>query len=188
MTTPPNEVINALREGIPKFIRPNDPDFRILLQDSLRCWQFVFSLGLRDIVANKGIAASKPVGWCSLASTGLDLSVSGFITLEQTVLTELSSGPGALQAFQQTREIEHFPELVNGGYEWVVVSIPGLLVDAFWLRSQMGTPEWIVPYRTLAKELTLMKKYTVDQFLGIVRPMATAALDDEKRIKTIPHW
>jgi hypothetical protein len=54
--------------------------------------------------------------------------------------------------------------------------IPGLNIKAFWLISEPGGADWVVPFLTLAHQLQLSRPYSVTDFMNIVRPLASERL------------
>jgi len=60
----------------------------------------------------------------------------------------------------------------------VQLGIPGLLIEALWLRDVGPAPtlDFVVPYRHLIPELDRERAYTEAEFLGVVQPLATERL------------
>lgn len=58
-----------------------------------------------------------------------------------------------------------------------MLRIPGFLVTAIWLKSQTaGGTDWVVPLHTKISNLQKPIPLTMDAFLNITRPLATARL------------
>jgi hypothetical protein len=105
----------------------------------------VFTLGLADLAAGKGLEAARPTGWRYLVQEGGNVLASA-----ETVTT----GPGggqifaafnegpfvastaeAIQAAQATQQVS------QSAYELRLLSVPGLHVMALWLHDTKGTAD-----------------------------------------------
>ena len=58
-----------------------------------------------------------------------------------------------------------------------MLRIPGLLIEAFWLKSANAGTDLVVPVLTRARELRVMQAYRIADFLKIARPMAKKFLE-----------
>ena len=87
-------------------------------------------------------------------------------------MTSLSRDPLVGKAIQAIHEVESLPEVQQQNYELQVLRIPGILTEAFWLKSLTGAPDLIVPVLTRSRKLQVMRAYPWEEFLNIVRPIA----------------
>jgi hypothetical protein len=108
----------------------------------------VFTLGLTDLAAGKGLDAAKPTGWRYLVQEGDNVVASA----------ETVAGPGGEQIFsafnegrfvdssaKAMRTVRDFPEVLQGGFELRLLSVPGLYVLALWLHDSQGKVDLLQP-------------------------------------------
>jgi len=159
----------ALERDIDVFLRGEDPSPRD--RDTKRSWQEVHLLTLEDL--RKAEFNRKPKGWRCLMSKGLDQGF--YATFDETQkMTGLSRGPEASVALQADKNLRSLPQAAIGESEWHVLAIPGLLTEAFWLKS--GSEEWVVPFFT-SQELRCGYAYPLKDFLAIAAAMAKKQVD-----------
>ncbi len=102
----------------------------------------VFTLGLADLVAGRGLDAAKPSGWRYLVQEGDDA-----LAAADTVAT--GSGDGyVFSAFNEGRFVtstaeaiqaaQAIPEVSRGDFELRLLHVPGLHVMALWLHDIAG--------------------------------------------------
>jgi hypothetical protein len=147
----------------------------------------IFTLGLRDIVNGAGIEDAKPAGWRFLtgnpssgdALSGDVIQPPADAPNAAPMMTGVSKDPLVGAAIQAIHEVETLPEVQDKNYDLQVLRIPGLLIEAFWLKSHEDGGDLIVPVLTRARELQRMKAYPVAEFLNIIRPMTTKFLEFE---------
>lgn len=110
--------------------------------------QQVFTLGLSDLVAGKGLDAAKPTGWRYLVQEGDNVLASA----------ETVAGPRGEQvfsAFNESRFVDssakamraarEFPEVAQGGFELRLLNVPGLYVQALWFHETQGKGDLLQP-------------------------------------------
>ena len=98
-------------------------------------------------------------------------------------MASLSRGPEAKVALQAAQDLRKVKQVSEGNYELGVMTIPGLLTEAFWLKwiPSKGQPDdaskdLMVPFFT-AQPLQPMLPYPVKEFLEKARELAV------KRVK-----
>ncbi|MCZ2075191.1 MAG: hypothetical protein HUU41_08570 [Bryobacteraceae bacterium] len=163
----------------PEFFRQGDPSPDVLLES--RWGQQVFTLELQDIANGHGLGAAKPTSWRVLAGGETGPAVAASVTQPRSgaapKMTSLGRGAKVERAFRAAQEIERLPEVLERDYELSVLSIPGLLMEAFWLKPAEGGPELIVPFLTLSRHLESMRRYSAEEFFRIVQPLAKKRLE-----------
>ena len=110
--------------------------------------QQVFTLGLSDLVAGKGLDAARPTGWRYLVQEGDNVLASA----------ETVAGPGGEQVFsafnesrfvdssaQALRAVGESPEVAQGGFELRLLNVPGLYVQALWFHGTQGKGDLLQP-------------------------------------------
>jgi hypothetical protein len=176
----------ALLAGLSDFMDTNDPLAKIL--KTTRIGLHIFTLGLRDIMNGAGLQDAKAAGWRFLAgdpsgevvAADVIQPLPGAAQNGAAKMTSLSRDPIIADAIRAVHEVEKLPEVQNKNYEIQVLRIPGLLIEAFWLKSQDAGADLIVPVLTRARELHRMRAYPVADFLNILRPMTEKFLAFEE--------
>jgi len=174
---PSDQTKRALLTGVADFIAKTDPLGNVLKQTPLGL--HVFTLRLQDIVNGVGIAGAKSAGWRFLAGSPFGPAVAGDVIERPGAapkMTSVSRDPLIAAAIRATHEVETLPEVQRNDYELRVVRIPGLLIEAFWLKSTAGGPDLAIPVLTRTKQLQPMKVYPLDEFLNIVGPLTRSFL------------
>jgi hypothetical protein len=140
----------------------------------------VFTVGLGDIAGNAGIQNAKPAGWRFLASGASGRVIAGEVPEASPdgtfSMTSLAHGPNVAASLQSAAQLDALDKAQAADYDLLTLRIPGLLVEAFWLKSRSGGADLVVPYVTRNKQLELNRAYSLEEFLGIVRPLAAKRL------------
>src|SRR5258708_29536909 len=169
---PSDQTRRALAAGVKDFVNPGDPTGDVLLQAPQGL--HVFAVGLRDIANGVGIEGAKSAGWRFLAGSPIGPAVSGDVIEregEAPKMTSLSRDPLVGAAIRATHEVETLPEVRAHDYTLQVLRIPGLLIEAFWLKSQTGGGDLVVPVLARTRQLQLMRAYPMEEFLSLVKPL-----------------
>jgi len=186
--SPPDAIRRALVAGVADFVDKRDPLRRVLLQAPIGL--HVFTLGLDDILgklptevetakvpgdAEKILGLTKSAGWRFLA-TGPSGAIAGDVTLASTGkparMTSLSRDPLIAKAIQATNEVDTLPEVQKKHYELRVLRIPGILLEAFWLKSLIDDIDLFVPVLTRSTKFEKLRPYTLQELLLIGRELA----------------
>jgi hypothetical protein len=147
----------------------------------------IHTLGLDDLAGGAGIAAAEHAGWRFLAGGALSQPIAGDVIAppgdRPPRLISVLHGPqspACLQiAFSLMARLEAHPNLLDS-YELRILSVPGLLVEAFWLKTPAAENDLVVPYRNLVTELEGKPVFTMGEFLSIVKPLAQEQLQFEE--------
>jgi hypothetical protein len=148
--------------------------------------QKVYVLGLQQIVSGASPGDDLFNGWRYLKGIGPDMAVAA-LAYQQTggdaSFTGITGGPQIAKAVLAAEGLANLPNLPDGTYETRLLSIPGLLTDCFWLRSQAGGSDWVIPFDTVATGIEEKRIYLMDAFLALARPLAAARLAaDQSRV------
>jgi hypothetical protein len=142
--------------------------------------QQIFVLDLKDIVKGAGPEDAKPVVWQFLRGHDSGPAVAADVghpkAGEQPRLTSLARGPLINKSIEATRAVEKLAAVKANNYELRRLSIPGLSIRAFWLKSLEGGVDLAVPYHTVAREFEHMRPYPMHEFMSIVKRLATKHL------------
>jgi hypothetical protein len=166
-------VLRAFQRGLMDLAGPNDPALALLrvVQEGHQ----VYTLGLTDILAGRGIGAATLAGWQFLAADP-DNSVAAHVTSTlgdlPPAISSISNGPEIAKAIDAVNAAKAMPVFQQPGGELRLLKIPGVLVEAVWLKPAFGDGE-VYPYLTLAKGLDAMRWYPAQEFLNILKPVAT---------------
>jgi hypothetical protein len=135
---------------------------------------------LENLVRDSVIAGAKMAGWRFLAGGELGAPVAGHVSMSAEgqgwKMTNLSHGPPIAEFLQAVLRlaplIEQIVELQAQNYELRMLSIPGLLIEAFWLKSPAGDRDYVVPYNALSGELLEKPFLKMDEFLRTIGKLA----------------
>ncbi|HTM49833.1 MAG TPA: hypothetical protein VL285_14160 [Bryobacteraceae bacterium] len=143
----------------------------------------IHTLGLQDLAGAAGIAAAEHAGWRFMAGGALTQPIAGDVTVppfnRPPKLISLMHGPQVPEflhiAYSLMSRLEAQPNRLDT-YELRILSVPGLLVEAFWLKTPDVETDLVVPYRNLVSELEGKPVFTMTEFLSIVKPLAAERL------------
>jgi hypothetical protein len=170
----PDRTRRALAAGVADYLNKGDPLGRALIRASQGL--HVFTLRLQDVLAGEGIRGAKSAGWRFLAGSPLGPAIAGDVIEPgqgaQPKMTSVSRDPLISRAIRAIHEVETLPEVQTSDYELLVLRIPGLLVEAFWLKSRTGAPDLMVPVLTRSRKLEAMRAYALDDFMDVARGLA----------------
>ena len=147
--------------------------------------QPVFTLGLQDLASGNGLAAAQPAGWRIVKRDAAGGAAAGQITQPAAggapVMLGLAHGSELGEIVAGEIQVENLPEARSVDYELRALELPGIPLQAFWLKPVSAGQDLIVPVRTLSPELQAMRAYPADEFLRIVQPIAAKrlAFDDK---------
>jgi hypothetical protein len=161
----------ALIDGMGDYMDNTDPLRRILIQTPVAL--HVFTLGLDEV--DQGIHKAKSAGWRFLAVDPAGVPVAGDVIEPEGLkprMTGVSRDPIIGRAILAVREVESLAAVQGKDYELQVLRIPGVLTEAFWLKSLNGEGDLMVPVLTASKRFEKMRPYPVDEFFSIVRELA----------------
>jgi len=196
------EVRWALLARLRDFIQPSE-SLHHPLTDIYRLLhtQAVYVVGLNDLVKS-GLAGAKLTSWRYLAGSALGHAAGGEVSLlgpgDTPRLNGLLYGPEVTVFVQSAdRFLSQYWQAYDDGdgeYELRILSIPGLLVEAFWLKcgsAQMGidsaassagygqtgaAADHLIPFLGSSRRLELMRDYPIEEFLKITVRWAEARL------------
>jgi hypothetical protein len=158
--------------------QPSLQTSQVLLAGLVRPQQ-MYVQGLQDISQGSPPTEANFVGWRYLVGITPDLGVASIVSQKPggaPVYAGLSYGPQAARAVQAAQQLETLSGIPEGTWGVVTWSIPGLLTEAFWLRTAPATNDLVVPYDTGADGLQLMHVYQMSAFLQIIKTQAATRL------------
>jgi hypothetical protein len=143
----------------------------------------VYVLGLSDIVApGKGLSAASLAAWRhTLSSEGETVTADVSVDRAGTnfKFASISANPSAPDVARQVQTLSA-DSTIAATYEVALLQVPALGVRALWLRDTAGrAPDVVVPVAPVRSELTAGRRYSADEFLGALRPLAATALADD---------
>lgn len=151
----------------------------------------VYNLGARDVLTQLDpSAAARLVSWRYFAngSSG-GVTVSGDVNLASPPrVVSLSYGTTIREDLRTAGKLVDLPDLGNHSYDPRLLRIPGLYVEAFWLKSMPTGDEsdLIVPYHTPLVNLDPAKPIPAADFFGRLRYFAQQAITNSNAPKTAP--
>jgi hypothetical protein len=108
----------------------------------------VFTLGLSDLAAGKGLDAATPTGWRYLVQEGDNVLASAETVAGprgEQVFSAFNEGRFVDSSAKAMRAMREFPEVGQGGFELRLLNVPGLYVLALWLHDTQGQGDFLVP-------------------------------------------
>jgi hypothetical protein len=109
----------------------------------------VFTLGLDDLAAGKGLDAARPTGWRYLVQEDDKVLASAESVAvgpaNEHVFSAFNEGGFVTSSAIAIRSVREIPEVAQGGFELRLLNIPGLYVLALWLHSAEGKGDLLVP-------------------------------------------
>jgi hypothetical protein len=178
----PANIEAAFQTGIAKFFAANDERLNLLLHPrGPSFWLPIYTLGLNDIAHGAGLRAAQldADSWRLLAGAS-NLSAATEVGRGPTgewKVTSTSQGPRIDEALRAAQlaisDWQRRPELEQGNFQLRILSIPSLVTEAFWLKSEGGGSDFVIPYHTLIRGLepgtTLSEKDFLSKTLGVAR-------------------
>ena len=161
--------------GIGDYLSPADPLAEEMAQQKqgLKVWV----LALEDLSNGAGLNGARHVGWGFLAGSPAGRPIAAQITAsgagQKQELTAVAQGPEVGLLMQSMHDAQSMAALQNDSYELELLRIPGILVEAFWMRASQGA-DLVVPFHTTSKELQNMRTYAIDEFTSVARSLADA--------------
>lgn len=86
----------------------------------------------------------------------------------------VAMGAQADLVMEMVKNLDRYEEAEEGDYEVRWLSVPGLLVEGFWLKS--GSEEkscLVIPVAPLAEELQTKPVFDLSEFVSIIETLAT---------------
>ena len=156
---PPTKVTAALKVGL-------GPEYYA---------QKVYSLGLNQIIHGPDPGDDLFVGWRYVYSVNPDVAVNAEVLVEQDgspSYAGVSRGPRTAKALRAALQAESWPGVPDGKYELRVLRIPGILTDAYWLRSTSPANDLVIPYDTMEEGIEVLHVYRMAKFLEYAKVSA----------------
>jgi hypothetical protein len=147
--------------------------------------QQVFTLSLNDLASGAGTAAAKSVAWRFFAGTVPAKTVLGHCSQDAMTglwkLTDISYGDRVWNMLDASQRLDNHSGVPQGNtYTLRVLTIPGLLVEAFWLVAGSAGDDLVVvfpaPPHQLHRVLNAQAVYPMPVFLNIIAGLARARL------------
>jgi hypothetical protein len=170
---PSDELRSALQTGLRTFL----PGQEALVEAVLKAPRGieVFTVALKDLVADAGITRAEAAGWRFLALEGNDATAVDVISRDgerPATVAALSRDKliaVVVDGLNKLPEMDILREKQNARLR--ILRIPGILTEAFWLRTGSGQ-EYILPFLVPDAALKVMEVYTLEEFLDAARPIA----------------
>ena len=161
----------ALQTGLADFIDQTDE-----LSSELAVGEQgipVAILALGDLPNGVSVGTTHEAGWGFFAGTAAGPAIAAHIAQSEPAeeMTGFSRGPEIAALIRALHEVETLPHVQANDYELWILRIPALLMESFWLKSQSGEPDLVVPFHTLSKQLEAMHAYTAAEFVQLAQPL-----------------
>ena len=187
----PQQIVEAFRLGLDNFVRNNAPGWE-KLRNAGPLGLPIFTSTLEELA--KGKLNNEPVGWRLLFGgqaaneavepTVADVATTGRHSHTTPQVVSFSQHDQVAEFFQHFEKILQMEQLIIAGmgFQLALLRIPGLTVDAFWLRSQTVGNDIVVPIRGPAN--LERRQYTVEEFVRTLQPLVKKflAFDNKEMI------
>ncbi len=111
--------------------------------------QQVFTLGLADLVAGRGLEAAKSTGWLYLVQEGNKILASAEAvrtgTGDDYIFSAFNEGRFVTSIADAIRTAWELAEVQRGFVELRLLRVPGLYVMVLWLHKAQGTGDLLIP-------------------------------------------
>ena len=175
-----SQTSEALQKGLQDLNRPL-PDISTVPGNH------VFTLGLQEIADGVALDAAQRIGWQFLISgqamAAVDVSESA---LQPPVVTRLAEGNAVTDMATARKSLENLSQIQTSDYELRLLRIPGLRIDAFWLKSLAGMGDWVVVYRTIGNDFK-GHVFPVSDFMAAIRNLAQQKLAAHDQPYELPY-
>jgi hypothetical protein len=205
--TPPHESVSAFSHGLPAFLSgspsgtvvsetyvgatpqipsvedvgmgsgqvPGPPNIPAVLE--------AFVLSLEQAANNTGVVSPARTGWSFFAGGAKDKTVLGRVVQRRHAwkLVGVNYGDLVWETLNATLALISSPPAVipAGDYELRMLAIPGLNLQVFWLASQQGSADLIIPAPAPVTSIHLpypLPPWAMPHFLAEIRPLAANLL------------
>lgn len=147
----------------------------------------VYILSVRSLADGKVAPRAKQAGWQFLTVGPDGLTISGDVPSQSSAseppAASRSRGPVLQKALAAYNAVKDFDQVKFSPYEPRALRIPGLHIEAFWLRKKPENPnveqldsDFVVSFQTFNAELSSEPILTMRQFLDKARPLAVKRL------------
>jgi hypothetical protein len=171
-----------------RFFNPQDPRVRLLLTAPERYKQEVIVLGLQALAAGEDFQNVVRIRTRFLATDGTRAVAAEMTQPAQGLpgkITSLSEGPRAMEGVQAMRDMRATPDVLKWDLNLTAVRIPGLYIEAYWLRSLApDAPDIVWPSVSMNDQLQKGASLARADFLRIVQSLAQERLkyDDTPKL------
>ena len=188
----PEAVLHAASEGVKRFLSAGDRRLAVLSGSSKgEQWrERVFLLGIKPVIGGIPLEkAAMAVGWRFLVRDGSGEFAASYVTEPlrggRPRLVGISHGKRLGPYFDASERIEGIAlaQTQTEPHQLRTLTIPCLLIEAFWLVPESGESGFIVPFISMIPEFANMPVLTVEKFLETCKPLAEdrQAADDHIR-------
>ena len=150
---PPRQVVDTVQSTFQAMIKTgsvrlpelrNPPGTLALAQPHQ-----IFSLGLADLSAGKGLEAAKPTGWRYLVQSGENALASAETAVtpagSEHVFSAFNSGSLVASTVEAIRTAQGLPQVSQGSFELRLLRVPALYFTALWAHAAQGTNDVLIP-------------------------------------------
>ena len=150
---PPNEAAATVRSHFQAFVERGH--FRLpALRNAVGPLQImqshqVFTLGLKDLTAGRGLQAAQQAGWRFLIQDGEKVVAAAETSVTgpggEHAFAGFNEGPFVESSADAIRSAQALPQVEQGKFELRLLRIPALYFTAVWVHDPAGTGDLLVP-------------------------------------------
>ena len=150
---PPRQVVDTVQSTFQTMIKTGSvrlPELRNVPGTlALAQPHQIFSLGLTDLAAGKGLDAATPTGWRYLVQSGDNALASAETAVTpagpEHVFSAFNSGRLVASTVEAIRTAQGLPQMVQGSFELRLLRVPALYFSALWMHGAQGTDDVLIP-------------------------------------------
>jgi hypothetical protein len=150
---PPRQVVDTVQSTFQAMIKTGSvrlPELRNPPgQLALAQPHQIFSLGLADLAAGKGLEAAKPTGWRYLVQAGENSLASAETAVtpatSEHVFSAFNSGRLVASTVEAIRTAQGLPEVGRGSFELRLLRVPALYFTALWMHGAQQNDDVLIP-------------------------------------------
>ena len=137
----------------------------------------VFALGQSDISADRPLDIAKQIGWRFLIEdkrrtiAGIELDFVDS-TSQELQFARVMQGPFAPAMESAIRTAESSPDVLGQTYEFRLLRVPALYLEALWLRGPDPVTDILVPLAPTPRRFEAFHLYPAAAFLTVLRSAA----------------
>jgi hypothetical protein len=186
LAEPPRAALDAVQETLSQRAERSDFATRALRDApagelALAAPHPVYTLGLRALVEDAGLAAAELTGWRYLVQQGDSTIASAEIHLgaagPDASRLEVNEGPFVRATESAIAKAEELPELERVTYELRLLKIPAVYVIALWLKAEDEGEDVLIPIGETPPEVESDRPYSLKDLQAALAEEARKQVD-----------
>lgn len=179
--TPPEESVEALKKGVQKYVRIKKEGRKALKslkedKEPSHLPHKIYTLGLDDIKAGKGLESTKLIGWRYIlqgdGETAFAAEIEHDAKVNKHEFLGVNKGPFVEQTLSALNAVHQNKKVASDSFDLSVLRVPALYVMTLWLQHKDSKKDIMIPLPPVHHFLEAGKLYTIKEFTGILADAA----------------